>query len=156
MSASRPPEEDRAPLVARAPVVLLALPLLATIAVAVVRGSRHFGWAWPVHAQHHLVAHIAGSVGLAGVGLLILFLPLRQGREPWAWWALALAGAAIFGGFWLGNVTVGLGEPSTVPNTAQSVLTLLYVAGLAWSALDLRDHARHAARAHGSSSVGPP
>lgn len=114
----------------KAASLLLGLPLVATVLVALIRGTRHLAAAWPVHAHHHLIANISSAVGLALVGLLVLAGPMRRG-ERWARWALLIAGAAIFGGFWLGNAAVGLGEPGTIPNTAQAVLTLAYAAGLA-------------------------
>lgn len=122
---------------------LLALPLGATILVSLVRGTRHLAWDWPVHAHHHLIANISVAVGLSVVSLLILFGPVQR-RERWAWWALLIAGAAIYGGFWLGNAVVGLGEPGAVPNTAQAVQTAVYAAGLvvAWRALEMPGAAR--------------
>lgn len=113
------------------------MPLVATVLVSLIRGTRHLASDWPVHAHHHLIADITGAVGLAVVSLLILIGPMRR-RERWAWWALLVAGTAIYGGFWLGNAVVGLGEPGAVPNTAQAVLSALYLAGLAlaWPALE--------------------
>jgi hypothetical protein len=116
--------------------VFLGVPLAATVLVSLIRGTRHLASDWPVHAHHHLIADITGAVGLAVVSLLILIGPIRK-RETWAWWALLVAGVAIYGGFWLGNAVVGLGEPGAVPNTAQAVLSALYLTGLvlAWRAL---------------------
>lgn len=111
----------------RAATLLLSIPLVATILIAVIRGTRHFGWDWPTHAHHHLAAHISGAVGLAVVGLLVM---LEARSEPWAWWALAVAGVAIFGGYWIASAAVGLGIEAAVPNTAQGILTLTYAAGL--------------------------
>ncbi len=108
---------------------LLGLPLVATIVIALAQGTRHFAWDWPVHAHHHLLAHLSSAVGLCIVSLLLVFGPLRRG-EAWAWWALCIAGVAIYGGYWLGNATVGLGEPGLAPNTSQAIQTLMYVAGL--------------------------
>lgn len=108
---------------------LLGLSLLASILVTLFRGTRHLAWDWPVHAHHHLIAQIAAVVGLSVVSLLILAGPMRR-RERWAWWSLLVAGMAIYGGFWLGTAVVGLGEPGTVPNTAQAVQTAVYAAGL--------------------------
>lgn len=118
------------------PSALLGVPLLATILVSLFRGTRHLSWDWPVHAHHHLVANISTAVGLAVVSLLLVVGPLQR-RERWTWWALLVAGLAIFGGFWIGNATVGLGEPGALPNTAQAILTALYVGGLglAWRPL---------------------
>lgn len=127
--------------------ILLGVPLLATIGVAVIRASRHLSWDWPTHAHHHLLGHIATAVGLAVVSLLVVRGPLRAG-EPWAWWALAVAGLAIFGGFWLGNVTVGFGEPAAQAYTAQAVLSAVYVSGLAVS------WPRRAERRAGSAARG--
>jgi hypothetical protein len=75
------------------------------------------------------LAPIAAVVGLSVVSLLILAGPMQR-RERWAWWSLLVAGMAIYGGFWLGNAVVGLGEPGRVPNTAQAVQTAVYSAGL--------------------------
>lgn len=120
----------------KAASIFLGLPLVATVLVSLIRGTRHLGWEWPVHAHHHLIANISTSVGLCVVALMILSGPMQR-REKWAWWALAIAGVAIYGGFWLGNVVVGLGEPGAVPNTAQGVQTGLYLVGLmlGWRAL---------------------
>lgn len=133
---------------------LLAVPLIAAMLIAVIRGSRHFSWDWPTHAHHHLLANIATAVGLAIVALLVLIGPLQRG-EPWSWWGLAVTGLALFGGYWLGNVTVGLGIDPLVPNVAQSVLTLSFLVGLvlAWRELDPEDSERVAsASSHGRSS----
>lgn len=113
----------------KAASVFLGLPLATTVGVSLIRGSRHLAWDWPVHAHHHLIGNISTAVGLSVVGLLIVFGPLQR-REKWAWWALLIAGLAIYGGFWLGNAVVGLGEPGAVPNTAQGVQTGLYLVGL--------------------------
>ncbi len=127
------PTSDGAAEFARRPaVLLLGIPLVATILITVIRGSRHFGWDWPTHAHHHLVAHIAGTTGLSAVALLVLFQALRYGQR-WAWWALLVTGVAVFGGHWVGNVTVGLGTEAALPNTAQAVLTATYALGLARS-----------------------
>lgn len=113
----------------RPAVILLAAPLVATILVAVIRGSRHFGWDWPTHAHHHLLAHITGATGLSVIALLVLFQALRHDQR-WAWWALVVTGIAIFGGYWAGNITVGLGIEAALPNTAQAVLTGTYTLGV--------------------------
>lgn len=122
---------------------LLGIPLLAAMLIAVIRGSRHFSWDWPTHAHHHLLANIATAVGLAIVALLILIGPLQRG-EQWAWWGLAVTGLCLFGGYWLGNVTVGLGIDPLVPNIAQTVLTLSFLVGLVltWSEVDAGDSRR--------------
>ena len=108
---------------------LLSLPLVATILIASIQGSRHLAWDWPVHAHHHLLAHICAAVGLSVVSMFLVLGPLQR-REAWAWWALLVAGLAIYGGFWLGNAMVGLGEPAVAPNISQAVQTLVYVLGL--------------------------
>ena len=108
---------------------LLGLPLVATILIALIQGTRHLSWDWPVHAQHHLLAHITSAVGLSVVSLFLIFGPLKR-REPWAWWALAIAGVGIYGGFWLGNATVGLGEAGAAPITSQAIQSVLYLIGL--------------------------
>lgn len=113
----------------KAASIFLGLPLATTVLVSLIRGTRHLAWEWPVHAHHHLIGNISTAVGLSLVGLMVLFGPMQR-REKWAWWALLIAGAAIYGGFWLGNVVVGLGEPGAVPNTAQGVQTGLYLVGL--------------------------
>lgn len=117
--------------------VLLGLPLGATILISLIRGTRHLAWDWPVHAHHHLIGNITAAVGLSVVSLLILFGPMQR-REAWAWWALLISGTAIYGGFWIGNAVVGLGEPGAVPNTAQAVQTALYSMGLllGWRTLE--------------------
>jgi hypothetical protein len=127
--------------------VLLGLPLIATILVALIQGTRHLAWSWPAHAQHHLISHIALAVGLGTICLLLVAGPLRR-SERWSWWALAVAGIAIYGGFWLGNATVGLGEPGAGPNTSQAIQSALYVSGLviAWREL-ARAHAIQADQA---------
>ncbi len=116
--------------------VLLGLPLVATIGIALIQGSRHLAWDWPAHAHHHLIAHISGVCGLALLSLILVFGPLQR-RERWAWWCLVLSGLCIYGGYWLGNFLVGLGEPSAPPNTSQAIQSALYVVGLifAWRAL---------------------
>ncbi len=119
---------------------LLGLPLVATILIALIQGTRHLCWDWPVHAHHHLLAHITSAVGLSVVSLLLLLGPLQR-RELWAWWALAIAGVAIYGGFWLGNATVGLGEPIAAPNTSQAVQTASYLLGLALAWRELKKRA---------------
>lgn len=120
----------------RLPKVLLTIPLVATIFVALTRATVHFELGWPIHAQHHLVHQIVLFIGISMLGLMLLYGPLARG-ETWSWWGLLIAGLAIHGGFWLGHPLVGLGEPGTLPNTAQAVLSALYVAGLvtAWRAL---------------------
>lgn len=133
------PDQGRADSV-RWSSVLLGIPLVATIFIAVIRGSRHFSWDWPTHAHHHLLANIATAVGLAVVALLVLIGPLHRG-ERWSWWGLAVAGLSLNGSYWLGNVTVGLGIDPLVPNLAQSVLTLSFLAGLvlAWREIGSED-----------------
>lgn len=130
---------------ASVPTLLLRAPLVVSIGVAVIRGSRHFSWDWPTHAHHHLVGNISTVVGLSVVSLLIVRGPLRDG-EAWAWWALVVSGLALFGGYWLGNVTVGFGEPATQANVAQTVLTLSYASGLAVARRTLVTPQRAAAR----------
>ena len=61
--------------------------------------------------------------------MCLVFGPLQR-REAWAWWALLVAGLAIYDGFWLGNAMVSLGEPGAAPNTSQVVQTLLSALGL--------------------------
>lgn len=140
----------------RSSSALLGIPLIAAMLIAVIRGSRHFSWDWPTHAHHHLLANIATAVGLAIVALLVLVGPLQRG-ERWSWWGLAVTGLSLFGGYWLGNVTVGLGIDPLVPNVAQSVLSLSFLAGLvlAWRELDPEDSTRAAStsRQGGSSST---
>lgn len=114
----------------RATTWLLGLPLVATILIATIRSLRHFEADWPTHAEHHLVAFIALAVGISVVGLIIVARPAQQ-LEMWAWWTLIAIGVSIFGGFWVGQATVGLGHEATVPNTAQAVLTITYGLGLA-------------------------
>lgn len=108
---------------------LLGLPFVATILIALIQGTRHLGWDWPVHAHHHLLAHVTSAVGLCVVSLLVLAGPMQR-RERWAWWSLLVAGVAIYGGYWLGNAMVGLGEPGTVPNASQAVQTVVFAVGL--------------------------
>ncbi len=129
-AAERPGRWAAAEIAVRLVSSLLGLPLIATILISLIQGTRHLSWDWPVHAHHHLLAHIASAVGLSVVSLLLIFGPLQRG-EPWVWWALAIAGLAIYGGFWLGNAAVGLGEPGAAPNTSQAVQTVLYMLGLA-------------------------
>ena len=116
--------------------LLLGLPLVATILIALIQGTRHLSWSWPVHAHHHLISHIALAVGLGAICIMLIVGPLRR-QERWSWWALAVAGVANYGGFWIGNVTIGLGEPAAGPNTSQAVQSALYAAGLvvAWREL---------------------
>lgn len=109
---------------------LLAIPLATTILVALGRATVHFELGWPVHAQHHLVHQIVLFLGLVAVGFMLLYGPLAR-RERWAWWTMLVVGISIFGGFWLGHPLVGLGEPGLIPNTAQAILSLLFLAGLA-------------------------
>ena len=112
---------------------LLGLPLVATILIALLQATRHLAADWPVHAQNHLLGHISTAVGLSVIALVLVFGPLRR-RERWAWWALAVAGGAIYGGFWLAILTVGFGESSTGPTISQAVQTMVYGLGLvsAW------------------------
>ena len=119
--------------------ILLGLPLIATILIAIIQGTRHLSWDWPVHAHHHLLAHITAAVGLSVVSLMLILGPLKR-RELWAWWALVIAGLAIYGGFWLGNLTVGLGEAAARPNASQAVQSFLYVLGLLLGWRVLRQH----------------
>lgn len=119
--------------------VLLTIPLIATIFVALTRATVHFELDWPVHAQHHLIHQIVLMIGISLVGLIILYGPLIRG-ERWAWWGLLLTGIAIHGGFWLGHPIVGLGEPGTIPNTAQGILSALYAGGLLAAWIHLRKH----------------
>ena len=107
---------------------LLGLPLVATILIALIQGTRHLSWEWPAHAHHHLLGNISTAVGLAIVSLLVIFGPLQR-SERWAWWALLVTGISIYGGFWLANAAVGLSEPAAI--TSQAVQTALYAAGLA-------------------------
>lgn len=109
--------------------VLLGGPLVATVLIALIQGTRHLTADWPVHAHHHLTAHISGAVGLSIVSLVIVAGPLQR-REPWTLWAMLVAGVAIFGGYWLGNIAVGLGEPGTAPNASQALLSIIYLSGL--------------------------
>ena len=111
---------------------LLGLPLAASILVALTRATVHFSAGWPTHAQHHLVHQIAIALGIAWVSFLVLLGPLQR-REQWAWRALAVAGAFIYGGYWLGNLTVGHEGAATVPNASQAIQTVLYAAGLVLS-----------------------
>lgn len=113
----------------RAAKVLMTIPLCATIFVALGRATRHFALDWPVHAQHHLIHQIVMFVGIAVIGLMLVYGPLAR-RERWSWWALVIAAVAIHGGFWLGHPIVGMGEPATMPNVAQGILSALFVAGL--------------------------
>lgn len=116
--------------------ILISIPLVATIFVALTRATVHFELSWPIHAQHHLVHQIVLFIGFSLVGLLLLYKPLSRGRT-WAWWGLLITGISIHGGFWLGHPLVGLGEPGTIPNTAQAILSGIFIAGLAvaWHSL---------------------
>lgn len=117
----------------RLATLLLTIPLAVSSLVAVTRGTRHLALDWPVHARHHLVHGIALWFGLPLVALFLVCIPLQRG-DAWAWWALVVAGVVLYGGYWLGNLSVGLGEPGLVPNTAQAVQAALYAVGLvlAW------------------------
>ena len=119
--------------------VLLGLPLVASVLITCIQGPRHLSWQWPVHAQHHLLGHITTVVGLSVVSLLLVVGPLQR-RERWAWWALVVTGVSLFGGFWLGNLMVGLGEPGAVPNTSQALQASVYLLGLvlAWRGVSVR------------------
>lgn len=117
--------------------ILLTIPLAATIFVALGRATVHFELGWPVHAQHHLVHQIVLFLGLSAVGFLILYGPLAR-RERWSWWAMLIIGISLFGGFWFGHPLVGLGEPGMLPNTAQAVLSLLFVLGLGFGWREVR------------------
>ena len=126
--------------------LLLGLPLVATILVALIQGTRHLSWSWPVHAHHHLISHITLAVGLGTICLMLIVGPLRR-LERWSWWSLVVAGVAIYGGFWIGNATIGLGEPGAGPNTSQAIQSALYASGLAvaWRELAKAHAAQQAA-----------
>lgn len=108
---------------------LLGVPLVANGLITLIQASRHLFTDWPVHAHHHVVAHISSTVGVVVVALLVLIGPLQH-RERWAWWAMLAAGVTMYGGYWLGNVIVGLGEPEVLPNTSQAAQSVVYFAGL--------------------------
>jgi hypothetical protein len=116
--------------------LLLGLSLVATILVALIQGTRHLSWSWPVHAHHQLISQIALAVGMSIICLMLISGPLRR-MERWSWWALAVGGVATYGGFWIGNATIGLGEPGAAPNTSQAIQSALYASGLviAWREL---------------------
>jgi hypothetical protein len=80
-----------------------------------------------VHFMFHDRAAFGGS--LVAVGLLYLWLtefPLRRG-EPWAWWTLALSGAAGFGSF---LSYLGYGYLDTWHGLATLALLPVFLAGM--------------------------
>lgn len=113
--------------------LLLTLPLFASSVIPISRGTTHLSLDWPVHAHHHLVHQLFLWTGLPILGLLLVWIPLQRG-ELWAKWALLLIGLCLYGGYWVGNLTIGLGEPATIPNTSQAIQALIYSTGLivAW------------------------
>ena len=115
----------------RAAAVFIALPLIATLLNALVMGSRHFVLSsWPAHAYHHLARQIVLDCGMSLLGLLLLHHFLMRRRERWAWWGLLVCGVAIFGGYWLSSVSVGLGEPVLLAYSARIAYTAIYLLGL--------------------------
>ena len=114
-----------------APAICIGFPLVATLLNALVMGSRHFYLSsWPAHAYHHLARQIILDCGVSVLGLLLLHHFLRRRRELWAWWGLTVCGAAIFGGYWLASLAVGLGEPPVLAYSARVAYTAIYGVGL--------------------------
>jgi hypothetical protein len=88
----------------------------------------------------HFMVHDRVSFGgaLIAVGLLYLWLtasPLRQG-QAWAWWALAVTGAAGFGSF---LAYLGFGYLDTWHGAATAALAPCFALGLARSRACLLD-----------------
>lgn len=111
--------------------LLVGFPLVATMVNAVVMGGRHFFLSdWPDHAYHHLARQIILDCGLSLLGLVLLRRFLVVGAEPWLWWSLVVVGAAIFGGYWLSSLALGLGEPNTLAYSARVAYSTSYVVGL--------------------------
>jgi hypothetical protein len=82
-----------------AALVLLTLAFAGTAFGNVLFTPRHLGEReWPRHATTHVVQGLAWLVGLAVVGLVLVWGPLRTG-EWWAAWAVLLVAAFLHGGF---------------------------------------------------------
>ena len=116
----------------RIATLAVGFPLFATIANALIMGSRHFFLSeWPVHAYHHLACQIILDSGISLLGLALLHRFTRGTRERWIFWSLFLVGASVFGGYWLSSLILGLGEPNALAYGARVAYTASFAVGLA-------------------------
>ena len=116
----------------RVDALLVGFPLVATAINAVVMGGRHFFLSdWPDHAYHHLARQILLDCGLSVLGLVLLWRFVHVEPERWLWWSLVGVGGAIFGGYWLSSLVLGLGEPNTLAYMARAAYSASYLIGLA-------------------------
>ena len=116
----------------RISTLLVGFPLVATAANAIVMGGRHFFLSdWPDHAYHHLARQIILDCGLSIIGLVLLRRFLVAAPERWLWWSLVVVGVAIFGGYWVSSLVLGLGEPNVLAYSARAAYTASYLIGLA-------------------------
>jgi len=121
----------------RVAVFFAGFPLVATIANALIMGSRHFFLSeWAPHAYHHLGRQIILDCGICLLGLLLLRRFAACGPDRWLWWGLVVVGVSVFGGYWLTSLVLGLGEPNTLAYSARAAYTATFALGLAllWGA----------------------
>lgn len=85
---------------------------------------------WPVHARNHVLQALFWVVGLNGIGLVILYGPFRRG-ERWAWRALLLIAAFLYGGYFLANAMTGGGAPGPTDDVFFAAVAAVYLLGLA-------------------------
>ena len=110
--------------------ILAALALL--LATPRHRAEREDKSSWPEHATTHVWQGVLWSVGLSVVVVVLTWIPLAS-DERWAWWALALLGAILYGGY---LAPLALREPDRLSRTDLAFfggLALLHAAGLALS-----------------------
>jgi hypothetical protein len=108
---------------------LMALALCLFVAIFIFWEPKHVGPKWSVHAQMHLVQGQVWMLGLCGVNLVLIFIPLAQSRS-WAWWTLTGSGIVLLGGYFGPIVFVAPWEPSVVDGAVFGLLAILYAAGL--------------------------
>ena len=118
---------------ARLGAILLMATWAALVSVALLRFPGHLTDVdWPPHAKAHLIGQIGTIVALVTLSLAVLAGPFRSGKR-WAWLCLALAGLAVFGGYWLAVAMVEPDSPWRGGNTTFAVLTGGYASGLVLS-----------------------
>ena len=114
----------------RLAILLLALSQTALVGIVLTQYPIHLSDpSWPDHAKAHLLSQIAALTGLTCISLIVLFKPFRAGNR-WAWYSLALAGFAIYGGYW---IALGMAEPGGPWRSAYltfATLSLVYLIGL--------------------------
>lgn len=104
---------------------------------------------WPHHAQLHAMTGLFDELALCGFAVALTWTFLKRG-ERWAWWAMAVIGATLFGGLVAGNIwshgglSAGesLGHPEVFTNMAYASVVLWAVAlALSWSHSNPQDAA---------------